>query len=305
MSSIAEVVGYCHDNDVVHRDLKPDNVILRGGDPRDPVVVDFGLSFNALADDIGRVTQAGEEIGNRFLRVPEHASGGRDAASDITLLSALFLYLLTGIEPRVLIDEHGLKPHDREEQARVLAAQMEARRLIRLQSLFDRAFEPTLTARFQSAEQFKTALDAVMSPINADQDHASLMGHLDEVVNRQSRAAEVTAAGLINGYLRRTSLIVSNLAQQKGLEGTQTGHEVNPVGAVPSGQTQLGLNWPSQAARRLVTFRFEIRSPTAVVLLVDGVETWRGNDTGSAELTQAIERAAIAAFLGEDASRVR
>jgi hypothetical protein len=55
-------------------------VVLRNGDITDPVLVDLGLSFND-ADEDDDLTRAGEEVGNRFLRLPEHPSGGRDAVS--------------------------------------------------------------------------------------------------------------------------------------------------------------------------------------------------------------------------------
>jgi serine/threonine protein kinase len=71
---------------VTHRDIKPANVALRNDDITKPVLVDFGLSFNdSDADDLTRV---GEEVGNRFLRLPEHAFGERGAASDVAIVIA-------------------------------------------------------------------------------------------------------------------------------------------------------------------------------------------------------------------------
>src|SRR5215831_18761017 len=43
---LLDIVEYCHANDTVHRDIKPDNVILNDGDPTAPFLIDFGLSFN-------------------------------------------------------------------------------------------------------------------------------------------------------------------------------------------------------------------------------------------------------------------
>ncbi len=89
--SLCDIVAACHQQQIVHRDLKPRNILLRSGDTTDPVVVDFGLSFNQLDSELDEVTKAGEEVGNRFLRLPEHATGG-DLASDITqVVGVLFI----------------------------------------------------------------------------------------------------------------------------------------------------------------------------------------------------------------------
>lgn len=88
----------------------------RGGDPveqsRDEaaelpstrvVWVDFGISFNHTEDD--DLTRVNEEVGNRFLRLPEHAPRGSSPVSDVTQLAGLVLWVLTGVEPRALQDE--------------------------------------------------------------------------------------------------------------------------------------------------------------------------------------------------------
>jgi len=82
LRKLAAVLQRVHQNGVVHRDIKPANVVLRGADITQPVFVDFGLSFNSDGDD--DLTRVGEEIGNRFLRLPEHSTGGRGAASAYT-----------------------------------------------------------------------------------------------------------------------------------------------------------------------------------------------------------------------------
>lgn len=65
-----EVVNYCHDEECVHRDIKPDNIVLRDGNPESPMLVDFGLSFNT-SQQLDLSTELDQELGNRFLRLPE------------------------------------------------------------------------------------------------------------------------------------------------------------------------------------------------------------------------------------------
>jgi serine/threonine protein kinase len=103
--AVGDALEHCHAEDVLHRDLKPANVVLRDDDPADPVVVDFGLSFNTAAD-VEDITWTGQEIGNRFLRLSE-AWQNRTAISDVPQLAGLFFFALTGVEPRMLLDDDG------------------------------------------------------------------------------------------------------------------------------------------------------------------------------------------------------
>ena len=98
LARITEIVAYCHSEDVLHRDIKPGNVMLRDSDPLNPVLVDFGLSFTKTPEELGDVTRFDEEVGNRFLRLPE-AWSNRNPISDVTQIAGIFFYALTGLEP--------------------------------------------------------------------------------------------------------------------------------------------------------------------------------------------------------------
>ncbi|WP_165943601.1 serine/threonine protein kinase [Roseicella aquatilis] len=143
----------------VHRDLKPENVILRNGDELDPVLVDFGLS--ASGDD-GPNTPLDQELGNRFLRLPEMAPGSarkRDAVTDVTFTAALLLFAVTGERPSFLADEAGRLPHQRGNAQRIIgeAPDMDGMRLL---GVFDRAFQHSIEKRFGTAAELADALRA-------------------------------------------------------------------------------------------------------------------------------------------------
>ena len=95
--ALAEALAYCHARGVVHRDVKPDNVILTP-DGR-PVLIDFG---SVLLEGAKRLTFSGlsGELGTPEYMAPEQVQGKRgDARTDIYALGTLLYELLTGEPP--------------------------------------------------------------------------------------------------------------------------------------------------------------------------------------------------------------
>ena len=145
---LAEIVAYLQTNDAVHRDIKPDNIILRKGEV-DPVLVDFGLAFNQSNEDV-QLTGDWEELGNRFLKVPElasYSSAKQDIRTDIAFLAGILFYCLVGEVPAVLEDADGRLPHQRPGIDLGLVTPDTARTRA-LGRFFDRGFQPRLNDRF-------------------------------------------------------------------------------------------------------------------------------------------------------------
>ena len=98
LSGVADALAYAHSQGVVHRDVKPDNIMLQRATGR-PLVTDFGIARAAQGDT--RLTVTGVAIGTPAYMSPEQAIGERDldGRSDIYSLGVIGYQLLAGETP--------------------------------------------------------------------------------------------------------------------------------------------------------------------------------------------------------------
>ncbi|MBY0230568.1 MAG: serine/threonine protein kinase, partial [Gemmataceae bacterium] len=89
---LAEALGYAHRMGVIHRDVKPANVMLR--DDGEPLLMDFGLARRG--EDQAGLTHAGQFVGTPAYAAPEQWKGQATAASDQYALGCVLHGLLVG-----------------------------------------------------------------------------------------------------------------------------------------------------------------------------------------------------------------
>ncbi|MEO7083760.1 MAG: serine/threonine-protein kinase [Gemmatimonadaceae bacterium] len=99
MRDVADALAYAHERGVIHRDIKPDNILIDQGSGR-PMVTDFGIA-RAITEGDSRLTATGIAIGTPTYMSPEQAAGERtvDGRSDLYSLGILGYQMLTGEPP--------------------------------------------------------------------------------------------------------------------------------------------------------------------------------------------------------------
>lgn len=103
LMEVGDALAYAHSRGVIHRDIKPDNILIDAIDGR-ALVTDFGIARAATdSGDTPRLTATGMAIGTPAYMSPEQASGDRDldARSDLYSLGIVAYQMLVGEPPFV------------------------------------------------------------------------------------------------------------------------------------------------------------------------------------------------------------
>lgn len=297
LMGLIDVVGHLHENDWVHRDIKPDNIILKNSNLEMPVLLDFGIGYNAGVNG-GFETDYAQELGNRFLRLPEMSSGStakHDKRTDVSFLGGILCYLMTAVSPCVLIDEEGRMPHQRTAVVEALRQSFQGR-LTSLLSFFDKSFSQKLSGRFSSAQDMGSFLQRLIDMHRnpgADEDGLSLddiLSSLNTKVNQDLARNK----SLYDLAMSKISIVHSRILQR--IKPTYVSYQTGYVNFVDGLRSDLGFTHFATHDQRFVpSFLIQVLGDE-LVIFADGASIYR-TDVDSPVFSEALESAVEKIYL--------
>lgn len=151
LQSLLPVLQFIHRHHVIHRDIKPDNIVRRSSD-QELVLVDFGASRSVTGTALERT---GTVIGSAEYTAPEQVRGRAVFASDLYSLGVTCIHLLTQMRPFDL--------HDVAEDQWVWHDYLLQPVSPSLRAILDKLLQRALNRRYQTADQVLQDLQVALS----------------------------------------------------------------------------------------------------------------------------------------------
>jgi tRNA A-37 threonylcarbamoyl transferase component Bud32/tetratricopeptide (TPR) repeat protein len=152
---VAEALAHAHGQEVIHRDIKPGNILLENGHA---IVVDFGIARAVTTAGGEKLTETGIAVGTPTYMSPEQASGSGiiDRRTDIYALGCVVYEMLGGDPPFTGSTPQAILARQVMDTVPTLRA---VRRAVppATQAVVEKALEKSPADRFASAEEFGSA----------------------------------------------------------------------------------------------------------------------------------------------------
>ncbi|MEM9194989.1 MAG: serine/threonine-protein kinase [Myxococcota bacterium] len=173
---IARALSSAHEAGIVHRDVKPENVLLH--EDRCVKLTDFGI---AQMVDSQSFTATGQILGSPGHMAPEQVEGGEcDARTDVFSLGTVLYFLACGKLPFAGRNPHQvlrrIMEHDFVDPLRVRASIGG-----RLSAVIERCLEKAPADRYQSAAEVEEALTRFVAEVGIDDPSATLAAYLQDI----------------------------------------------------------------------------------------------------------------------------
>jgi serine/threonine protein kinase/tetratricopeptide (TPR) repeat protein len=280
---VAQAIDYAHSRGVIHRDLKPGNILLDA--EAEPMLADFGLA--KWLDAGGDLTCSLTVFGTPGYIAPEQAeTSNLTPAVDVYSLGAIFFELLSGRAP--FLGEHAIGVIRQATERPAPKLRSIAPNLPRdLETICARCLEREPTARYNSAGDLAQDLERWLEdkPIIARQ--ASLSSRIWHWSRRNRTLASTMCASLILGF----AAIVWHIDNSR-LEKTVRDEKISNHSIVVLPFLNLDEGTPDESLPIVVaeTLRSQMSAlgPTRIVILSPALTKWTGVGT-SAEIRPALK----------------
>ena len=228
LRDVADALAYAHARGVIHRDIKPDNILIDRASGR-PMVTDFGIARAAQAET--RLTAPGVAVGTPAYMSPEQALGERelDGRSDLYSLAVVGYHMLAGETPfkaantpAMLVKHATERPRPIRDRRPDVPAYLAV--------AIDRALAKRPEDRWSDAAEFRDALDGAIASTKArEPEPQGFVPHLE--TPSPSAVAPTAAAiafpppppGLSRGELKHWYRAQRRLALSQQLQGGAAG----------------------------------------------------------------------------------
>lgn len=232
-------LDHLHSMDLIHRDISPENIMLSQDQKGKLVVkvIDFGIAKQLAEGEGGQgLTQTGMFLGKLKYASPEQAGFLKegehlDPRSDLYSFGIVMYEMLAGRAPFQATNPHGyILKHVTEKPAPISELNPSAKVPPQLEALIMRSLEKNRDARFDSAAEFASALEAIRSSIPPDQKYG-LGERMITLSGAQTLAdlPKITGAGMSGAH----TMGGGAQATQQTYAGQQATQQTYAGGAMP------------------------------------------------------------------------
>ena len=279
---IADALEYAHAQGIVHRDVKPENILLEQGHA---IIADFGIA-RAASESHTKLTETGMSVGTPTYMSPEQAMGGEiDGRSDQYSLGCVVYELLAGHPP--FVGGNAMAVLAKHSMEAVPSLQVVRQSIPdELEDAVMRSLEKTPADRFRTIREFGEALaQADLGPASRRTPMRGVVRRSGAVPRRTSGRVPVTPP---KPQRARLAAIIGGVALVLAVGGAIAWRQLSARGAAPDGPDP----------KRIAVMYFDTRGGDSLQFLADGLTEALIGQLSQVEPLTVISRNGVAGFRG-------